>query len=91
MRRVVAELAAAQPQPQGYQQFLLDSVAGRVCLQGLAASGLDPKDAAVNALLSDAASLLLQASAWAWSHACWSLCLHAWEPHEVAELLERAP
>lgn len=57
---MVTELANAAAKPEGYQRFLLEAVAGQVCLQGLALSQLDPKDAAVNALLSDAASLLLQ-------------------------------
>ena len=44
-------------------RWLLESCAGRVALQGLVVSSLDPKDAGTHAVLSDAAALLLQVRA----------------------------
>ena len=77
VRRLAADAAAAQPPAPGLAAFLAERVAARVCLAGLAAPArgaapapgaarpppaLDPRDAAVAALVGDAARLLVDAA-----------------------------
>ncbi|CAL8470725.1 g10267 [Coccomyxa elongata] len=64
MRRLVAELGGGQG-PVGAQMraFLMERCVGAVCLGGLARGGLDPRDAAVSALLTELAGLLLDCAA----------------------------
>lgn len=58
LRRLVAELGDAGATAQ-MRQFLMERCAGAVCLGSLAGGGLDARDAAVSALLTELAGLLL--------------------------------
>jgi hypothetical protein len=60
LRRLVAELCGAQNLPQAQmRRFLKERCAGSVCVAGLRCGGLDARDAAVSALLTELAGLLL--------------------------------
>ncbi len=60
----MAELSGGQG-PAGAQirQFLMERCAGGVCLGGLARGDLDARDAAVSALLTEVAGLLMDCAA----------------------------
>lgn len=64
LRRLVAQLCEAGNLPGAQMRaFLKERCAGSVCLGGLRRGALDPRDAAVSALLTELAGLLLDCAA----------------------------